>query len=200
MNMYMGLQIIMILLLLVTLVYVAYTAFARWQGDMHFIAVPAGTAPSRRRAKSILPAGAVRFTLEETTRQELVMVGEIVLYNDGKQQGTVMDCLGRAYLPCEQYPDLNVRVRLTPSEAPRTDDYWEAVLVPAKTGLRTRVEVTITAANGHLTEAIAEFGKVDFDVIYQVLGRSDWYYDKTRLTLTGDDIRSEWLRKGVTLR
>lgn len=51
MNMYMGLQIIMILLLLVTLVYVAYTAFARWQGDMHFIAVPAGTAPLKATGK-----------------------------------------------------------------------------------------------------------------------------------------------------
>ncbi len=199
MSMYTGLQIVMTLLVLVTLVYVAYRLVCIVQGDMHFVALPTGKA-ARRKARPALPPGAVRFTLEEADRQRLVLIGEISLYNDGKQQGTIMDCFGRAYLPAEQYPDLQMRVRLTPVDAPRQDGYWEAVLVPARTGLRTRIEITIEALRGSLTDAIADFGKADFDVLYQVVGRSDWYYDKTRLTLTGEDIRSEWLRKGVAQR
>ncbi len=200
MSMYTGLQLVMILLALVTAGYVAYTLFCLWQGDMHFTVRPAGASRLRRAPRAALPPGAVRFALEEATAHRLVLVAEVILYNDGKQQGTIMDCIGRAYLPAEQYPNLRMRVRLTPTDAPRTDEYWEAVLVPARTGLPARVEITLEAVRGSLTEAIAEFGKADFDIIYQVLGRSDWYYDKTRLTLTGDDIRSEWLRKGVTRR
>lgn len=199
MSMYTGLQIVMALLLLVTLGYLAYRLVCVVQGDMHFVVLPTGKA-ARRKARAVLPPGAVRFTMEEADDRRLVLAGEISLYNDGKQQGTIMDCIGRAYLPAEQYPDLRMRVRLTPVDAPRTDDYWEAVLVPARTGLRTRVEITIEALRGSLTDAIADFGKADFDVLYQVLGRSDWYYDKTRMTLTGEDIRSEWLRKGVAQR
>lgn len=190
------LEIIMVILLAVTVLYGAYRLFCRWQGDMHFVV--RGAAGSRRKARATLPAGAVHFTAQEAAARRLVLVGEIGLCNDGRQQGMVLDCLGRAYVPAEQYPHLRMRVRLTPTDAARTDDYWEAVIVPAKSVLRTRLEITLEATQGTLAEALADFGKADFDVIYQVLGRSDWYYDKTRLTLTREDIRSEWLQREVT--
>ena len=54
---------------------------------------------------------------------------ELPMHNDGKEEGIILDAFIRVYLPQEQYADAQLRGRVNLKEAPREDDYFEAMLL-----------------------------------------------------------------------
>ena len=124
----------------------------------------------------------------------------MVMKNAGRQQATVMDCFGRSYMPVEYMDGVDVQVRVTDAKKPRRDDYWEACLVPPKKHVVLRVDITLTAVQGTLREIAETFPDMGVDILYHVFGRSDRYYDKARIILTGEELRRELILKGAELR
>ena len=123
---------------------------------------------------------------------------EAVLRNIGRQQGTVMDCFPRAYLPREQYPSLRVDTYLSRADEPRDDGYWEAYLVPRKKDALLTIVVTLRSLDGPIATAIGDLGEFPIDVLYYVYGRSDARYERTRFLVSGTHLRQALLQeKGV---
>ena len=108
---------------------------------------------------------------------------------EGRQNGTIMDAFARPYMPQEQYDRVNVRALLMDTARPRTDDYWEALIVERGRTVELRVQLTLEAKEGGILKALEEFPDMPLDVIYQTVGRSDWAYEKGRIWLTEDELR-----------
>lgn len=171
---------IMVLLLLYTLGYILFWIFAAHQGNAEFV-IDKGESDYR------IVASDLHSVTLRTTR---------TLRNKGREQGTVMDCFGRAYMPREYMPGVRVALSVTDADKPREDDYWISVLVPSKTTLTLQIDLTLTATEGSVRDLVEDFPDLDYDIIYQTVGRTDWEYEKTRMTLPGAELRRLYLTKG----
>ena len=93
----------------------------------------------------------------------------IPIKNVGKQLGTIMDAFVRIYIPFEQYDKARVTGHLTDFDVPRHDDYGKGQSILQD------------------LETFPEFG---MDIIYQVVARSDYYYAKTRVVITREELQN----------
>lgn len=162
------------LIVLVCVVVLAVWGYIIKQGDAEFEFITAQRTP---------------FKLEELTANAATFSCELPFVNKGSQDGTIMDAYTRHLLPYEQYDAAEVNSRLENLEAPRTDGYWEALIVFKGEGGAIRVTVELTAKQGDIKAALTEMVDMPIDIVYQVVARSDWYITKTRLVMTAQEIQ-----------
>lgn len=129
------------------------------------------------------------FVLDKLSTDKAVFSCKVPFVNKGTQDGTIMDAYPRHLLPYEQYDLAEVQSRLTLEANPRTDGYWEAVIIPKTTGGAIILTVQFTAKNGDIRDALRQMVDMPIDIVYQVVARSDWYIQKTRLVMTADEIK-----------
>ena len=71
-----------------------------------------------------------KASLLSRTDDKLVFAFDVPYRNTGTHEAIFLDAFVRVYLPDEQYNGALVRGRVNHPAAPRTDDYFEARLVP----------------------------------------------------------------------
>ena len=140
-----------------------------------------------------------RTPLEVTAQDEksVTLVTKLEFANVGKQVGTIMDALVRPLVPYEQYDGLEVRGRAEREDAPREDDYFEAVLIEAGESIFVKAYVTLTARKGRsIKEAVEHMVDFPVELIYQETGRRPWRYSKVTIPVRAAEVAA---LVGVTL-
>lgn len=179
MVLYIVTKIIAVVVLLICLGFIAYWLVARAQGDCHFTLLGKKKTP---------------FQVERLGVSSAVLTCTVPIQNDGRQNGTLMDVFCRTYLPREQYDGVSIHGTVCRSDAKRDDDYWEAYIVNKGDVVNLHVTLHVTSKSGNLLRDLEQFPGMAMDIIYQVVGRSDWYYDKTRIYLTEEELRNALYR------
>lgn len=154
-------------------VYVLYRLFCLWQGNENVKIL------GRRRSP---------FILEDISFNKMILSCEIPFVNKGKQNGTIMDCYPRHLLPQEQFDLVEVQSWLTDARKERHDGYWEAIIVPPHKGGMMRVRVILIGKSGNIRNDAKNFPDMSIDIVYQMVGRSDWHIAKERIVLTAEEV------------
>lgn len=143
------------------------------------------------------PAERSQFVLVEKDQSRAVFSCEVPFINDGRQNGTIIDCFPRHYMPREYYDDCIVESRLTLPESNREDGYWEATIF--KRGIRNKIILTVIfiAKSGSISVALQDLPDMNMDIIYQTVGRSDYMMKKDRLLVESDEIRAAFFSGGL---
>ena len=128
------------------------------------------------------------FSLVELTDSKATFSCKVSFVNKGTQDGTIMDAYTRHLLPYEQCDAVEVSSRLELEAAPRTDGYFEALIVPKTTGETVNVTVILTAKNGTITEALKQMVDMPIDIVYQIVARGEWYISKNRMVMRAKEI------------
>lgn len=137
------------------------------------------------------------FILVEADKEKVVFSCTVPFINKGPQDGTIMDAYTRHLLPHEQYDGVEVVSRLALESDPRTDAYWEALIVPKGTGQAVNVTVILKAKNGEIDQTLPEMVDMSLDIVYQVVARGEWYLTKgPRLVVEAADLLKAY-RAGV---
>ena len=191
------LNIIIAVLVIIAIVQLLAALHAARQGDAKWkVFFPGARRGERKGYRRAVPEPPLVVT--NVTPTAVTFTIEAALRNIGRQQGTVLDCFPRAYLPQEQYPSLRVDAYLSREDEPRDDGYWEAYLVPRKRDTLLTIVVTLRSSDGPITTTIGDLGEFPLDVIYNVYGRSDARYERTRCLISGTHLRQALLQeKGV---
>lgn len=172
-----GVEVLMILVALLVGAAVAVGLFMKLQGDARFV------FQTEQRTK---------FALVDMDDRTAVFSCEVPFVNVGSQDGTIMDAFPRHLLPYEQFDAVVVDSRLELVGAPRTDNYFEALIVPKGTGQKIIVTVAFTAKEGTIGAALERMHEMlvdmPLDIVYQVVARTPWYLDKARMVLTSGEI------------
>lgn len=132
---------------------------------------------------------ATPFEIVERSDTAITVRCKVPLINKGTQDGTIMDCYTRHLLPYEQYDGVEVYSRLELEAAPRSDGYFESIIIPKNTGQTVVVTVTLTARKGTIGQALEEMVDMPIDIVHQVVARSDWYISKARLIMQAAELR-----------
>ncbi len=155
--------------------YIGFRIFCRIQGDERVVFF------TKKRSQFMMDT--------DSDLSTVTLVTEIPFRNVGKQNGTIMDCFPRVLLPQEQCDTVEVSAWLTDTTEPRHDGYWKAVIIePGKRGSVT-LYVTLRSKSGDIRHDAQEFPNVNIDIVYQMVGRSDWHITKNRLTLTNEEVQ-----------
>ena len=133
-----------------------------------------------------------QFVLEELTEKTATFSCAVPFVNKGSQGGTIMDAYPRHLLPCEQYDGVEVSSRMELTTAPRTDNYFEAVIFKSGMGGTVVITVKFTAKAGDIVEALTAMHELcvdmPIDIVYQIVARTPYYIHKTRMIMTCDEI------------
>lgn len=130
------------------------------------------------------------FVLTEMTDDSATFTCKVPLVNKGTQDGTIMDAYTRHLLPYEQYDGVEVYSRLELETAPRTDGYFEALIVPKTTGQAVVITVKLTARQGDIQKALKAMVDMPIDIVYQIVARGEWYITKNRLLMKASEIQA----------
>jgi len=134
-----------------------------------------------------------KFTLTEANEVMAAFTCRVPFINKGTQDGTIMDAYTRHLLPYEQYDGVEVVSRLALETAPRTDAYWEALIVPFGTGQAVDVTLILTAKNKDIARTLPDMVDMSLDIVYQVVARSEWYLAKgSRLYIDAAELRQAY--------
>lgn len=178
-------EFLLTILLVLALVAVFVWLYIARQGDAHF---------------EFLVDQATDLVLTELTETTAVFSCTVPFINKGNQDGTIMDAYTRHLLPYEQYDGVEVYSRLELETARRTDQYFEALIVPKGTGQAVIVTVQFTGKNRSIQQALEEMLDMGLDmsvdITYQVVARSDWYITKDRLVVKAVDIARALEKQG----
>lgn len=131
-----------------------------------------------------------QFHVDFIDMKRVVLSCTVPVKNVGRQNGTIMDAFVRAYLPEEQYDKAKVETILYDTNRPRKDNYWEAMIVEPGQTVTFHMEVTLISKTGNILKDLEDFPDMAMDVIYQIVGRSDWIYEKGRIHLTKEELDS----------
>ena len=72
----------------------------------------------------------------------------------------------------------------------RDDGYWQAFIMEIQKPKVFLIKLAIKGKSGNILRDLEDFPDMPMDIIYQVVARSDYYYAKTRVTLTSEDLRT----------
>lgn len=169
------LKIVLTLIFLICLGFIAYWLMVWIKGDCRLRVWKGKMSP---------------FRVESMDMNEVTLSFTLPIVNTGKQIGTIMDAFVRTYLPFEQYDKAKVEATLTDNDAPRNDNYWQAFIMERRKPKLFLIKIKITGTSGHILRDLEDFPDMAMDVIYQVVARSDYYYDKTRIILTKEDLQT----------
>lgn len=126
-----------------------------------------------------------KLAFESETGDSMVFSFRLPFRNRGSQQGTMMDVFARPWLPCEQFSAAELTTKVTAASSPRDDGYWESALFPMDKVDNdvAIISLRFDAHGGDIRQAMEEMVDLPLNVIYQVIGRSDWYMAKVMLEL-----------------
>lgn len=167
------------IIFLICLGFIVYWAVVRWQGDCHFQVMKKRRTP---------------FAVHSISLHQVELSCTVPIQNTGKQAGTLMDVFLRTYLPGEQYQEAAVFSRLTDADKPRDDGYWESCIVNPGVEKTLLLVIRLEGKSGNILRDLESFPDMPLDIIYQVVGRSDWYYAKSRIELTAEELRQALYR------
>lgn len=167
------------IIFLICLGFIIYWAIVRWQGDCHF---------------QIMKKRRTPFAVRSMSLNHVEVSCTVPVRNTGKQAGTLMDVFLRTYLPSEQYQGSVVRGCLTDADKPRDDGYWESCIVNQGAEKTLLLMIRFEGKSGNILRDMESFPDMPIDIIYQVVGRSDWYYAKSRIELTAEELRQALYR------
>lgn len=168
-------KILAVIILLICLGFIAYWAIAIIKGDCVLKVMNSKRTP---------------FHVESMDMKSVTLSCTLPIKNVGKQLGTIMDAFVRVYLPFEQYDEAVVTAHLTDFDMPRPDDYWQAfILDPGKTK-KFLITLEIKGKGDSILHDLETFPEMGMDVIYQVVARSDYYYAKSRIVLSKEELRN----------
>lgn len=153
--------------------YLAFRIFAKMQGDERIV------FQTKKHTN---------FRLEDISFDKVHLVAEVPYKNLGKQNGTIMDCFARAYLPREQFDTVSVETWVCDVKRKRSDNYWESVIIEANKGGLVEVHLILKGLNGNIRDDAQYFPHMSVDIIAQIVGRSDWHMTKSRIVLHPDDV------------
>ena len=111
--------------------------------------------------------------------------------NQSRDEGIFLDAFVRIYLPDEQYNGALLRGRVNHPSAPRTDDYFEARLVPPGEKDHLTVTFEVTPRNGKRTaeEALLGIPDVEFALYVERRGRMELFHNKENILLTREELQ-----------
>ena len=179
-------EFLIVLVVLAVVVAVAIWLFIAQQGDAEF---------------EFIVDQRTDFILEDVTEKTATFSCKVPFINKGSQDGTIMDAYPRHLLPYEQYDGVDVSSRMELTTAPRTDNYFEAVIIPRGTGGIVVITVTFTAKEGGIREALGQMHELTvdmaIDIVYQIVARSPWYIHKVRMIMTCDEIMRAMQEKSI---
>lgn len=179
-------EFLMMLVILVVVVAIAVWLYIAKQGDAEF---------------EFIVGQRTDFILDDVTEKTATFSCKVPFINKGSQGGTIMDAYPRHLLPYEQYDGVEVSSRMELSTAPRTDNYFEAVIIPQGTGGTVVITVKFTAKEGGIQEALGQMAELTvdmaIDIVYQIVARSLWYIHKKRMVMTCDEIMRAMQTKGA---
>ncbi len=126
-----------------------------------------------------------KLVLESETNDKMTFSFRLPFRNRGSQQGTMMDLFARPWLPCEQFSAAELTTQVTSALSPRNDGYWESALFPMEKIDRdvAIVRLRFDAKGRDIRQAMEHMVDLPLNVVYQVIGRSDWYMAKVLLEL-----------------
>ncbi len=169
------LKVITFFIFLICLGFVAYWAIAYIKGDCRLKVLKAKMSPLK---------------VEKMEMDSVTLSYTLPIVNVGKQIGTIMDAFVRTYLPYEQYDKAAVAATLTAADDPRDDNYWQAFIMEIRKPKVFLIKIKLDGKSGNILRDLEDFPDMAMDVIYQVVARSDYYYDKTRIILTSEDLQT----------
>lgn len=168
-------KILVALIFVVCLGFLAYWGMALVKGDCKLRVLKGKMSPVK---------------VESMDMGNVTLSFTIPIVNTGKQIGTIMDAFVRTYLPFEQYDKAYVQSILTAADEPRDDGYWQAFIMEIRKPKTFLVRIMLKGKSGNILRDLEDFPDMPMDIIYQVVARSDYYYDKTRVILTAEDLQT----------
>ena len=133
-----------------------------------------------------------KLTLESETADQMVFSFRLPFRNRGSQQGTLMDVFARPWLPCEQFSAAELTTHVTAASSPRNDGYWESALFPMDEIDRdvAIISLCFDAHGQDIRRAMDQMVDLPLNLVYQVIGRSDWYMSKVLLELPIEEFQN----------
>lgn len=169
------LKIAAVIVLIICLGFIAYWAVAVIKGDCVLRMLKSKRTP---------------LHVESMDRKHVTLSFTIPIKNVGKQLGTIMDAFIRIYLPFEQYDNARVTGHLTDFDVPRDDDYWQAFILEPGKEKKFLITLDIDGKGQSILQDLETFPEFGMDIIYQVVARSDYYYAKTRIVITREELQN----------
>lgn len=131
-----------------------------------------------------------QFEPVEIKDNYVVFSCEVPFVNKGTQDGTLIDVHLRTLLPHEYYDKVDVDGRMHNASDPRSDHYWESIIIPYGTGGSAVLKVKLTAVNGDLKAALAGMVDMPMYIVYEVVGRRPIVVYKTYMVMTQEETRA----------
>ena len=124
--------------------------------------------------------------------EKIVFSIDVPYENRSRDEGIFLDAFVRIYLPDEQYNGSLLRGRVNHPDAPRTDDYFEARLVPPGEKGHLTVTFEATPRNGSRTaeEAVRGLPDVEFALYVERRGRMALFHNKENILLTKEELQN----------
>ncbi|MBQ7529719.1 coenzyme F420-0:L-glutamate ligase [bacterium] len=146
------------------------------------LAIPALTILAFEFISSTRPDAHVRAAAEQVEDKTLEYISpnharlrfSFPFHNPGTQQGLVIDASAHMQPVGLRYSDLRPVVKINHEFAPRTDGYWEAVIVKPNKKVRSQVEILLTAHD--IKAAIADLGEFSVEVNFKYYCRTPMKY------------------------
>lgn len=167
-------NIIVTIIFIVAVLFVAFRIFAWKQGNEEIVMLP------KRRTQ---------FEVEDISFNQVTLVSDIPFVNKGRQNGTIMDLYPRHLLPQEQFDQVSITSWTTDAAEERHDGYWKSVIIEPRKGGTVRLRLILNAKTGNIRKDLVGFPDMNIDIVYQVVGRSDWHISKNRLILTAEELQ-----------
>ena len=129
--------------------------------------------------------------LVSKTDEKIEFSVDVPYENKSGDEGIFLDAFVRIYLPDEQYNGSLLRGRVNHPDAPRTDDYFEARLVPPREKGYLTVTFEATPRNGSktATEAVQGMPDVEFALYVERRGRMALFHNKENILLTKEELQ-----------
>ena len=138
----------------------------------------------------IMTKDRTELKLEEVTATEAKFSTEFSMVNIGSEDCTILDVFARPYLPQEQYDKATVSCHVETTDRRRSDNYFEAMLLPQ--GTERRLILTLTfVANGtrSIKEALNDMVDMDVAVYHDGASRKLLYTKRAYTTFFSKEFK-----------
>lgn len=121
--------------------------------------------------------------LEKLTDKEAVFSTECSMVNIGSQDCTILDVFARPYLPQEQYNEATVFANVETTDRRRSDNYFEAMLLPIGSERRLILTLRFEANKGQtITKALKKMVDMDVAIYHDGTSRKSLYTKRAYTT------------------
>ena len=129
--------------------------------------------------------------LVSAAADQIVFSVDVPYDNQSGSEGIFLDAFVRVYLADEQYNGALLRGRVNHPQAPRTDDYFEARLVPPHETGHLTMTFKVTPRNGKKTakEALLDMPDVEVALYVERRGRMELFHNKENILLMQEELR-----------